>query len=106
MNPVRSVLALVGMAAAVGMPAIAFAHPQQPDGTVVAQPVSWVVMVMLGALGLFVLIVSGATVLRVVRYRRRQPLAARTPGLLTASMAGCAVVALVAFVATQFMPPS
>jgi hypothetical protein len=50
---------------------------------------------------MFVLIVIGATVLRVIRHRRRQVPAPRTEMLFTSALAGSAVIALVAFVATQ-----
>jgi hypothetical protein len=102
----KRAVVLVGMASALFMPATVSAHPLQPGGpiSVATQPVSPVVLMMLGALGLFVLIVSGATLVRLTMHRRRQPLAARMEALLTTSMAGCAVVALVAFVVTQFIP--
>ena len=70
-NALRSALVLVGMTAAAFLPATAFAHPLQPT-VATQQGSSVVVVVMLAALGVFVLIVIGATVLRVIRHRRRQ----------------------------------
>jgi hypothetical protein len=67
--------------------------------TVVQQPFTWVPALIPAALGGFVLIVGGAMV---VRLRRR--MSPRLNELLTSSMTLCALVALVAFVATQLIP--
>jgi hypothetical protein len=67
--------------------------------TVAQQPFTWIVALIPAALGAFVVILGGAMV---VRLRRR--MSPRMNELLTASMALCAVVALVACVATQFIP--
>jgi len=72
--------------------------------TAVTPPVSWVVVVMLGALGMFLAIIGGALGVRIVMHRRRLPFPARTQPLLTGAMTGCIVIALGAFLATQFMP--
>ena len=99
METSKRALVLVGSADALLMPATASAHPIQP--AVAAQPVSWVVLVMLTALGAFAFIVCAATVWRLSMHRRRQVPAPRTEMVLTSALAGCAVLALVAFVATQ-----
>ena len=67
--------------------------------TVAQQPFGWVVALIPAALGAFVLIIGGAMV---VRLRRR--MSPRFNELLTSSMALCALIALVAFVATQLIP--
>jgi len=95
----------VGAAFALLSPATTFAHGVHPVGTTVAAPAgAWIVGVIPAALGLFVVILGGAMALRVVAHRRRGPVSARTQALFTSSMAVCALVALVAVVATQFIP--
>jgi F0F1-type ATP synthase membrane subunit c/vacuolar-type H+-ATPase subunit K len=96
-------LPVVGAVIALIVPSIASAHHVQPGALPNAQTVPWLVVVLAAALVLFALVVGGALVLRLVRHRRRLPVAAPTHVLLTSTMAGCAVIALVAFVATQFI---
>ena len=71
---------------------------------VVAQPISWVVVLMLGMLGLFTALIGVASGARLIAHRRRRPFPARTQRLLTGALVGCAVIALGAVLATQFMP--
>jgi hypothetical protein len=101
----RSLL-LLGVVFVVLLPSTADAHPISGHRSVAAQPDAWVVNAMFAALAAFVLIVGGAMTLRLRMHRRRLTVSARTNLLLTMSMAACAVVALVAFVATQLMPIS
>lgn len=72
--------------------------------TASAQPVSWVVVVMLSALGLFIVVVGVTMGVRLLAHRRHRSLPTRTQTLLNGGMTGCVVIALVAFLATQFIP--
>ncbi len=72
--------------------------------TVVTSPVPWVVVVMIGALGAFLTIICGALTVRVVMHCRRLPFPARVQPPLTGAMTACVLVALGAFLATQFIP--
>jgi hypothetical protein len=67
--------------------------------TIAQQPFVWIVAVIPAALGAFVLLLFGATVLRL-----RRPTSPRLDLALTSSLALCALVALSACVATQFIP--
>ena len=74
--------------------------------TVVQPPLAWVPAVIPAALGGFVLIRGGATVSALRMRGRGQSVSARTHRLLSSSMGACGVIALVAVLATQFMPPA
>ena len=69
--------------------------------TVVQQPFTWIVGVIPAALGAFGVIVGGAIVARLRRW-----ISVRVDSLLISAMAICALVALMAFVAAQFIPTS
>jgi len=101
MRTLRSALLVV----AVLVPSTASAHPLHPGATPNTQSGSWVEVVMVAALGLFTLIIGGAMSLRLTMHRHRLPVSPRTQLLLTSTMAGCAAIALVSFVATQFITP-
>jgi hypothetical protein len=122
MNKLRSSLPLLCIAYGLLVAPTASAHGVQPVGTTVARDIGpyqlaatplwlipvggavpWVVGVMEAALAVFVLLVGGATVLRLFMHHRRRPVSARANALLTSSLAVCAVTALVAFVTTQFI---
>jgi hypothetical protein len=69
--------------------------------TVVQQPFAWIAAVIPAALGAFGVIAVGAMIARL-----RRSISPRVDLLLTSSMAMSALVALMAFVAAQFIPAS
>ena len=69
--------------------------------TVVQQPFAWIEAVIPAALGAFGVIAVGATIARL-----RRSISPRVELLLTSSLAMSALVALMAFVAAQFIPAS
>jgi hypothetical protein len=69
--------------------------------TVVQQPFAWIAAVIPAALGAFGVIAVGAMIARL-----RRSISPRVDLLLTSSMAISALVALMAFVAAQFIPAS
>ena len=69
--------------------------------TVVQQPFAWIVAVIPAALGAFGVIAVGAMIARLRRW-----ISPRVDSLLISAMAICALVALMAFAATQFIPAS
>ena len=72
--------------------------------TAAQPPAAWLAWLVPAGLGMFVLFLGGAGVLSLAMHRRRLLVSARTNLALTGSMAISAFVALVALVATQFIP--
>ena len=69
--------------------------------TVVQQPYAWIAVVIPAALAAFGVIAVGAMISRL-----RRSIWPRVDSLLISAMATCALVALMAFVAAQFIPAS
>ena len=69
--------------------------------TVVQQPFVWIAAVIPAALGAFGVIAVGATIARLRRW-----MSPRVDSLLISVMAICELIALMAFVAAQFIPAS
>jgi hypothetical protein len=69
--------------------------------TVVQQPFAWIAAVIPAALGAFGVIAMGAMIARLRRW-----ISPRVDSPLISAMAICALVALMAFVAAQFIPAS